>query len=201
MVLLAFVAVVSALVLALDLTDVASLRRDLIALGPAGPVLFVAVYTLATLAPVPKNVLSALGGLLFGFTAGVALVYLAAMLGALAAFRLGRVLGREAVQRLTGARVARLDALLTRRGLLSVIAVRLVPVAPFTAVNYAAGLTGVRLRDYLVGTAIGMAPGSLAYVAVGAYGISTGSWPGMIALAVLVVLTLGGAVVARRSRR
>lgn len=176
------------------------LRADIAAAGPAAPVLFGLIYALVTLAPLPKNVLAAIGGLLFGFATGAALVWGGAILGALAAYGLGRVLGRDAVERLTGTRVARVDALLRRRGLLAILGVRLVPVLPFTAINYTAGLTAVRTRDYVLGTALGIIPGTLAYVAVGAYGTSPGSWPFIIAVVALIALTAGGTVAARRHR-
>lgn len=168
--------------------------------GAAGPALFVLLYALVTLMPVPKNVLSALAGLVFGLVFGVVLVYVAAILGALLAFALGRALGREAVERFTGSRVARVDAALSRHGLWSIIGVRLVPVLPFTAINYGAGLTAVRTRHYLWGTAIGILPGTVAYVALGTYGLQPGSWPFLLAAGGLVVLTAGGAVPAWRAR-
>ena len=65
---------------------------------------------------------------MFGLAAGIAIVLVAAVLGAIVAFGLGRTLGRDAVQRFTGTRVARVDALLRRRGILAVIGVRLVPL-------------------------------------------------------------------------
>ncbi|MDQ3453171.1 MAG: VTT domain-containing protein, partial [Actinomycetota bacterium] len=77
----------------------------------------------------------------------------------------------------------------------------LVPVLPFTAINYAAGLTAVRLRDYALGTALGIIPGTVAFVALGAYGSTPGSWPFVVAVVALVALITGGAAVARRSRR
>ncbi|MDK3257367.1 TVP38/TMEM64 family protein [Blastococcus capsensis] len=191
-------AVVAALV---GLPDAEQLRADVAAMGRAAPALFILLYAVATLAPLPKNVLSAAAGLLFGLVEGLVVVLLGALLGALAAFALGRALGRDAVERLTGARVARVDALLGRYGLLAVLGVRLVPVLPFTAINYAAGLTAVRIRDYVIGTALGIIPGTVAYVALGAYGTSPGSWPFVVAVLALVVLTAGGAVAARRYRR
>lgn len=183
------------------LPDPQQLRADIAVAGPVAPVLFVLLYAVVTLAPLPKNVFAALAGVLFGLVWGVVMVLLAALLGAVAAFGLGRLLGRDAVERFTGARVARVDALLRRRGLLAVIAVRLVPVLPFTAINYAAGLTAVRPRDYAIGTAVGIIPGTIAYVALGAYGTTPGSWPFLVAVLVLVALTAGGAVLVRRSRR
>ncbi len=183
------------------LPDRAQLRADIEAAGPVAPALFVLVYAVATLAPLPKNVFAVVAGLLFGLVVGVIVVLVAAMLGALAAFGLGRLLGRGAVERFIGTRAARVDALLHRRGLLAVVAVRLVPVLPFTAINYAAGLTAVRTRDYVIGTALGMIPGTISYTALGAYGTSPASWPFILAVLGLVTLSAGGAVVPRGYRR
>jgi len=94
--------------------------------------------------------------------------------------------------------VARVDALLRRRGPLSVIGLRLVPVLPVTALNYAAGLTSVGLRDYVLGTAVGIVPGTVAFVALGVYGAAPVQWPFVAAVVVLVALSVGGAAVARR---
>ncbi len=74
-------------------------------------------------------------------------------------------------------------------------------VMPVTASNYAAGLSVVRTRDYLIGTSVGIIPGTIAHVTLGSYGPSPGSWPFPIALIVLVVLTAGGTILARRSHR
>lgn len=168
--------------------------------GWLGAVVFVVGYGLITLTPVPKNVIGIAAGYVWGWGLGSSLVYLGALIGAGLAFLIGRSLGREAVENFTGARVAKVDDLLRRRGLLSVIGARLIPVLPFTAINYTASLTAVSRRDYAVGTAVGIIPGTLAYVAIGAYGVSPG--PGLsIALGVLGVLTLGGVIVGFRSRR
>lgn len=186
--------------LVIDLPPVSTLRRDIAEAGWAAPVVFVGLYAALTLAPVPKNVMSAVAGLLFGIVQGVLLVLAAALLGALAAFALGRVLGRGLVERLASHRVQDVDALLTRNGLRAVILVRLVPVVPFTAVNYAAGLTGVRLLHYTIGTALGIVPGTVAYVTLGTYGTTPGAWPFLASAATLVVLSVGGVLMARRRR-
>lgn len=166
-------------------------------LGAAG---FVVGYALVTLTPVPKNVVSIAAGFAWGLGVGVTLVMLGALLGAALAFLLGRALGRDAIERFTGARVQAVDELLQRRGLLSMIGVRLIPVLPFTVINYAAGLTAVRVRDYALGTVIGIIPGTFAYVAVGAYGAElNGGF--FVALGVLGVLTIGGILAAYWWRR
>lgn len=199
-VLVVLVGAATAVALTVGLPDVAEIRAWVAALGPLAPPLFVLLYAAATLAPLPKNVLSAVAGLVFGLAAGIAIVLVAAVLGAIVAFGLGRTLGRDAVQRFTGTRVARLDALLRRRGILAVIGLRLVPIVPFTAVNYAAGLTSVGVRDYLLGTAVGIVPGTVAYVALGVYGSEPDQWPFVAAVIVLLALSIGGAALARRAR-
>lgn len=75
---------------------------------------------------------------------------LGATVGAVAAFYLGRLLGRDAVQHFTGARLQTLDRYLARRGFWAVLAARLVPIVPFNALNYLSGLTAVRASSYLL---------------------------------------------------
>ena len=195
-----FVAIAIAVGVFVPLPELEALRAWTADLGIAGGVGFALLYAAITLTPAPKNVLSVAAGLAFGFGWALAGVYAGALLGAAAAFALGRGLGRDAVERFTGARVARLDDLLRRRGLFAVIGVRLIPVLPFTAINYGAGLTAVRRRDYALGTAVGIIPGTVAYVALGAYGLEFG-WPAWTAIGVLGALTLAGAVFAGVRRR
>lgn len=188
-----FVAVAVVVGLLVDLPEVEEVRESIDEAGLLGALLFALVYGAITLTPAPKAVLSIAAGTLFGFWQAIPLVILGAMLGATTAFVLGRALGRDAVEKYVGARIDRVDALLSERGIPAVIAVRLVPVIPFTVINYASGLTGLRRRDYLIGTAIGMLPGIAAYVAIGAYGFELDGrlW---IALGALGLLSLAGIV-------
>lgn len=197
----ALIAVSVAVALTIDLPSATEVRQSIDSYGWAAPLVFVGGYALITLAPIPKNVLSAAAGLMFGLVTGVLLVWVAALVGALVAFGLGRVLGRDAVERLTSTRVQKVDELIARRGLLAVVAVRLVPVVPFTAINYTAGLTGIRFWHYTAGTAIGIIPGTVAYVALGTYGATPGSWPFLVSAAALVLLSVGGLLAARGHRR
>ncbi|WP_258802345.1 TVP38/TMEM64 family protein [Pseudarthrobacter sp. NS4] len=164
-----------------------------------GPLVFVLGYAALTLSPVPKNVLSIGAGVVFGFAGGVGVVVAAALLGAAAAFWLGRWLGREAVEKFTGARVEKLDEVLRRRGFAAVVGVRLVPVLPFTAINYLAGLTSVGWWPYFSGTAAGILPGTVSYVTLGAFGMQLG-WQVQAAAAALGLLTIAGLIVAVRRR-
>ena len=201
LILLVVIAIGGAVALTLDVPPIDELRARVAAAGWAGPVLFAAVYAALGLTPAPATVASIAAGVLFGLVTGLAVVMTGAMAGAVVAFCIARVLGRAAVQRVDSERLRMLDALLRRRGLLAVIGVRLVPVVPFSAVNYACGLSGVRFRDYLPGTAIGILPATTVYVTLGAYGAEPGSVPFLLALGGLAVLIVGSVVVARRGRR
>lgn len=176
--------------------DVRLLREQVDTAGPWGAVVFVAGYALLCLLPAPKALLTALGGLLFGWWLGALLSWVAALAGAAVAFGLGRALGRDAVDRLTRGRVERADRLLADHGLGAVLAARLTPVLPFTVINYAAGLTGVQWRHYAMGSALGMVPGSLAYAAFGAWG--TDPWGIFAGVAALVTLVALGGLLGRR---
>ena len=187
--------------LSVDLPSAAALRTRIDSYGWLAPLVFVGGYAVITLAPVPKNVLSVVGGLMFGLVSGVLLVWVAALVGALMAFGLGRLLGREAVERLTSTRVHQVDELLARRGLLAVVSARLIPVVPFTAINYSAGLSGIRVWPYIVGTALGIIPGTVLYVALGTYGSTPGSWPFLVSATALGLLSVGGLLAVRGRHR
>lgn len=161
--------------------------------GWAGVAVFVVGYALLVLVPSPASILTILGGAMFGVWWGTLLAWTGALLGALGGFAIGRRLGRPAADRLLRGRLRHADEVLAHHGLAAVLAVRLLPLFPFTPLNYACGLLGVRRRDYSLGTAVGIIPGALAYAAVGAsgadpVGIAVGVG-GLVALAVL-----GGAV-------
>ena len=180
--------------------DLDAVRRAVAASGAWGPLVYVVLHVVVTLVPVPKNLLAGIAGVLFGLGPGIALSWFASVLSALVTFQLARRLGREAVEDITGRRVDAVRRILREQGVLSVVVARLTPVIPFTVVNYAAGVSPVTRRDYLVGTALGVVPGTVAYVALGA---SAGSDLTTIGLAVALgaVLLVATALVSRRLRR
>ena len=182
--------------LLVDIPDVSALRGWRASLGAPGWAALLVGLALATLAPVPRTALSVLCGVLAGFWGGLALALGSGVLGALAGFGLARWLGRETVTRLAGPRLARADALLERRGALAVATGRLIPVTPFTLVSYAGGLSGIRLRHYLVGSALGLVPGTVLHVTIGAT-VGTGDKHVLL----LSLVPLGLALVALAAAR
>jgi uncharacterized membrane protein YdjX (TVP38/TMEM64 family) len=126
--------------------------------GAFGPAVFVAAFVVATILAFPATVLTVAGAMGFGLWAGFFWVWLGANLGAVAAFCTGRYLGRDFVARRLPARFAALDSRISARGFVSVLFMRLLPVLPFLAVNYACGVSAIRLRDFVLGTALGTVP-------------------------------------------
>lgn len=191
----------TAVLLATGVPSIGEIRAVTGAAGWAAPVAFALLYAAFTLVPAPATVLSIAAGVLFGLPVGLGAAMTGAVLGATVAFGLSRGLGRSAVARIPSARLAWLDETLRRRGLAAVIGIRLVPVIPFPALNYACGLTGIGLRDYVLGTIVGIVPSAAAYTTIGAYGADPGSVPFLLAVGGVAALVIGGVVVSRRRRR
>lgn len=137
-------------------------------LGSWGPIAFIAVYALATVAFVPGALLTMAAGAVFGLWRGVLIDFTGAVLGSSAAFGIARRLARRRVARWVekDARLSAMSAAVATRGLTIVFLLRLSPVFPFNALNYALGVSPVSFRDYLVGS-IGMLPGAFLYTYYG----------------------------------
>ncbi|MBA3799672.1 MAG: TVP38/TMEM64 family protein [Geodermatophilaceae bacterium] len=190
-----------AVALTIDIPSVDELRVTVAKVGWSGPVLYAVAYAGLVLTPLPATISTITAGILFGLPVGLAVSLAGAVVGASIGFGLSRVLGRGAVERLDSDRLHRLDDLLRRRGLIAVIGIRLVPLLPFAALNYACGLSAVRPRDFVLGTAIGILPVAAAYSTIGAFGASPGSLPFLVALGGLGALTIGGVIVIRRRHK
>jgi len=170
--------------------------------GPGGwaPVVFVAVSAALTVACFPGPLLAGASGLLFGTAEGAPLALLSATLGATVAFALARWLVGAAVARLGGPRLAALRLWVGRRDFLSVLYARIAPGVPYSLVNYAAGLSPVRLRAFIAATALGAAPRAFAYTALGGHLGRLDRPEALIAVGVLVLMGVGGLALARRER-
>jgi uncharacterized membrane protein YdjX (TVP38/TMEM64 family) len=158
-----------------DLRDgLTDLLRWVERLGDWGLVILVAVYVLAAVLLFPASILTLGIGALYGrepggVVKGFIAVSLGSVLGAAAAFFVGRKLARGWVeQKVAGnPRFRALDQAVGDAGFKIVLLTRLSPVFPYTLLNYVFGLTRVRFRDYLLASWLGMIPGTLMYVYLG----------------------------------
>lgn len=147
------------------------LATTIIEAGPLAPVIFMTVYALATIIFVPATPLTLIGGALFGPLFGTVYVVLGATVGAFGAFILARYFGGSLISHGTSQVVKRLqtyDERLCNHGLITVLILRLIPLFPFNGLNFGLGLTRLKPGVYVLGTLIGIIPGTFAYVYFGA---------------------------------
>jgi uncharacterized membrane protein YdjX (TVP38/TMEM64 family) len=137
-------------------------------LGVWGPVLFVALYIVATIVPSPAFILSIAAGAVWGLWRGTLLVYVAAVLGSSAVFALASPLTHSRLLRWfdRSPRVAAARQAIVGQGLWIMFLLRLSPLVPYVFLNYALALGGVRYRDYVVAS-VGMLPAILMYAYYG----------------------------------
>ncbi len=133
----------------------------------AAPLLVLGAYLLGGLAVFPVTILIAATA--FAFGPWTALIYslLGCVLSAMLIYAIGHRLGRETVARFTGRRWHRLNRLISKHGILAVAFIRMIPIAPYSVVNLAAGAAHVPFRDFVFGTLIGMSPGVIAITFLG----------------------------------
>ncbi|MBX7072295.1 MAG: TVP38/TMEM64 family protein [Pirellulales bacterium] len=138
-------------------------------LGPWGPVILSAAYIPACVLALPSWPLTVGAGFLFGVPVGVVAVSIGSTLGATIAFLLGRTLFRDAVAArvLSGPKFAAIDRAVARSGLRIVFLMRLSPVFPYNVLNYALGVTRIPASRYILGSWLGMLPGTIMYVYLG----------------------------------
>ncbi|MGH3657286.1 MAG: TVP38/TMEM64 family protein [Micromonosporaceae bacterium] len=200
--LVALIAVLGAGVAVLGVPEPDAVAGAIGGSGLPAPAVAVAACAVLVLGLVPRTLLSAAAGLVFGPLAGTGYVLAGATVGAVVAFGVGRWLGRDFVA--AQPRVRRLDGWLTDRGFFGVLVVRLLPIAPFGLVSYGFGTSGVRLRWFLTGTVAGIVPSTVIYAHLGAAAAEPGSpgfWISVAVAAGFLGMTLGlGTWITRRRR-
>lgn len=161
--------------------------------GMAGPLVFMLLYAVGTVLFFPGSLLTLAGGALFGPVLGTFYNLTGATLGATLAFLVARYLAADWAERHSGGRLGRLKRGVEDEGWRFVAFVRLVPLFPFNALNYALGLTRIRLWHYVLTSYVCMLPGALAYTYLGYAGreaMAGGEGliqKGLLALALLAV--------------
>jgi phosphatidylserine/phosphatidylglycerophosphate/cardiolipin synthase-like enzyme/uncharacterized membrane protein YdjX (TVP38/TMEM64 family) len=171
---------------------------------PFTPLLVVAAYVLGCVLMMPVMLLIAATGLVFGLMPGALYALAGTLCAAAAGYGIGAVLGRDLVRRMLGSRLHQLSRRVARRGLVAMIVIRMLPVAPFGVVNLVCGASHLRFRDYLLGTVIGMTPGILLTTAFAhnlALAIRQPSPQTLGILLIVLLLLVGVAIAVRRLSR
>jgi uncharacterized membrane protein YdjX (TVP38/TMEM64 family) len=183
-------------------------------LGSVGAIAFILIYIVATVAFLPGSILTLGAGVVFGVVFGSIYVFIGATIGATLAFLVGRYLARGWISRKIAGnqKFAAIDRSVGKEGLKIVLLTRLSPIFPFNLLNYAFGVTGVSLKDYLIGS-LGMIPGTIMYVYIGSLAgniatLGSGNQPSnptitwtirIIGFLATVVVTVYGTRIARQA--
>jgi len=165
-----FLLLAAAITLAIIYRDqfhTAALKAWVLDAGPVAPLLFILIRALATVLFLPGSIMTLTGGALFGPVFGTFYNLTGATLGATLAFLVSRYLAADWVTNKAGGRVKQLINGVEEEGWRFVAFVRLVPLFPFNLLNYALGLTRIRLLHYIIATYIFMLPGAIAFTYLG----------------------------------
>lgn len=166
--------------------------------GTLAPLVFIVTGATLTCLMFPGPILAGASGLLFGTALGTPVAICSATLGASMAATIGRFVAGDAVQELGGPRIRALAEWVGRRGFVSVVYARIAPAMPYNLVNYACGLTTIPIVLIAAGTAVGTAPRTFAYVALGGSFGDFSSPEAILAFGIILGMGVTGLLLVRR---
>lgn len=130
--------------------------------SPLAPILLIIAFAIAALLMIPVTLLIIASVIVFGPYIGSGYALVGAVASAMMGYAIGALLGQDAIKGLSGGKIKRISQKLAKRGIFTMVIVRIVPVAPFTIINLVAGASHIQVRDFFCGTFIGLIPGIMA---------------------------------------
>jgi uncharacterized membrane protein YdjX (TVP38/TMEM64 family) len=179
------------------------LRRQLLDLGVGGVFVLLTVCLSHAIVPFPTEIVTAAAGFVYGFWLALPLLLGCWLASALLAYWLAERFGRPLARRLVGARrLQRAEDLMERGGAATLLSLRLIPLIPYNAICYAAGVTRVPLVRYTWTTLLGIVPLTVlvAYLGSRLKSPDFGDWRVWLLVAAFIAIVVGGQVVERRLR-
>ena len=145
--------------------DVVLIKEYILSFGLLAPVVSFALMVLQSLiAPLPAFLITFANAALFGWIYGALLSWFSAMVGAILCFYIAKFLGREFIEKLTSkSALASVDSFFEKHGKYAILIARLLPFLSFDLISYAAGLTKMKIKDFVIATAIGQLPATIIY--------------------------------------
>lgn len=157
---------------------------------PWAPLLVIGAYIVGGLVAFPVLLLIAATAAAFGPISGFLYAAAGSLASAVVTYAVGFMLGRDALRTVIGPRLQRVQRRIVKGGVVTIAAIRLLPIAPFTVVNVVAGASDIRLGSFIAGTIVGMAPGWVLMSALGHQlaRIMSGPTPAEIAMLAVVII-------------
>lgn len=149
--------------------DIESIKAYILSFGFWAPMVsFGLMVFQSVLAPLPAFLITFANAALFGWVYGALLSWSSALAGSIVCFYIAQFLGREVVEKLTSKlALESVDSFFSKHGVYAILIARLLPFISFDVVSYAAGLTRMRLRPFIIATGIGQLPATLVYSYIG----------------------------------
>jgi uncharacterized membrane protein YdjX (TVP38/TMEM64 family) len=190
-----FIAIIGYLFLFTDITNninKESIEATVSSYGTLAPVIYILIYTLATVFFIPGSILTITGGFIFGALYGTVYTVIGATIGATIAFLFARFIGGSFVEGIEKKfkTIHEYDKKIEKNGIKIMLFLRLIPLFPFAALNYAMGLTRIKTKDYIVASFIGMIPGTFVYTYIGTTATDLRSPEFYLALSLLALLII-----------
>ena len=166
----------------------ASIKGYIQSFGFCAPLVYILIFSLVPLTIIPNSLLAISGGALFGIYYGTLYTVIGALSGATLAFAISRYLGKSIAEKLIKQKADWLNEHAEKNGFMIVFLLRLIPLIPFDAISYGAGLSKIRYMDFLGATCIGILPGVLVYSNIGDKSLDIYSADFYLSLAILALL-------------
>ena len=171
--------------------------------GPWAPAVYILAFALLPAVFFPVAVLALAGGLLFGLWRGSVYTFVGAMINCSVMFTLSRTIGYHRVKAMVERRLnekwqKRLAAAAGREGFLLLVILRLIPAVPYNLINYAFGLTAMSYPAYLLGSAVGIIPGTLVFINIGDKAMDVASPGFWVAIGLLILLLVVTAALGKK---
>lgn len=143
-----------------------AIKEFLIGWGAFAPIIYILLFTFVPLTLFPDALLAISAGLVFGIIPGAIYTIIGAVCGGTLAFMITRTLSHDFVEKKLEEH-KKISRMIESRGFMIVLIMRLIPLIPFDVISYAAGATGIKYRDYILATIIGIIPGVTILVTMG----------------------------------
>jgi uncharacterized membrane protein YdjX (TVP38/TMEM64 family) len=159
--------------------------------GVLAPIVYIILFTLSAVTLFPDSVLAISGGMCFGLAGGFIYTLLGALSGATFAYYLAKTLGQNFIKKVIKKDMSKLENVMRKGGFYIVFILRLIPLVPFDVISYCAGFTGIKYKDFALGTLVGTIPGIFVYINLGDKTREIGSSSFYLSIALLVALIVG----------
>lgn len=163
--------------------------RDFISgFGPYAPIIYITLFAIVPLTFFPDSVLAISSGLIFGLLKGALYTMIGAFLGGTLAFFISRTLKKDFIDVITKGKYDEFHNQMDINGFFTVLILRLIPLFPFDIISYGAGLSKVSYKEFIVATLLGIIPGVLVFVNIGASSVQMDSARFYISISMLIGL-------------